>query len=307
MNKEPKAGLHPENIHKYGYDFDVLTKADHELKPFVKPNAHGNISIDFADPKAVLALNRALLFTHHKIKNWSLPPGNLCPPIPGRVDYLYYLADLLGNIESINSDGIIKGIDIGTGASGIYPLLGASMFGWKFIATDIDSKSLTNVQNILSHNPQISGLIECRLQTEPQSIFKNIISKEELVDFTMCNPPFHSSAKEAAQASQRKTKNLALNQKVLNFGGKNNELWCAGGEKRFVSNMIQESMLYKKQCRWFTTLISQKESLPPLIKKLDEVRADHKVIEMAQGQKKSRILAWRFIVSRENKVKICKK
>lgn len=294
MNKASKTGLHPNNIHRYGYDFELLTKMDPELIPFIKPNAYGNISIEFSDPDAVLALNRALLLAHHGIKNWNIPVGNLCPPIPGRADYLYHIADLIGYKRSAHNGADITGLDIGTGASGIYPLLGTSIFGWNFISSDISAHSIQNVQKILTSNPQVKSLIACRLQPEPQSIFKNIVLKGEKLDFTICNPPFHSSANEAAQASHRKNKNLALNTKVLNFGGKSNELWCAGGEKKFILSMIHESILYKTQCKWFSTLVSKNESLPVLIKKLDEVKANHKVIEMAQGQKKSRILAWSF-------------
>lgn len=290
MTENTKAGLHPKNIHRYGYDFDTLIKADAQLWKYVRPNPYGSQSIDFAEPQAVLALNRALLQSSYGIKNWKIPSDNLCPPIPGRADYLYYIADLLQGTAS----GDITGIDIGTGASGIYPLIGASEFGWKFIGTDIDKTSLANLETILKHNPQISHLIECRLQTHTSRIFRNIWEKYESVDFTMCNPPFHASAKEAAQASQRKNRNLALKPNVKNFGGNNNELWFPGGEKRFVTNMIQESIFYKSQCRWFTTLISKKDSLGALIKKLEEVRANYKVIEMSQGQKKSRILAWHF-------------
>jgi len=292
MLDSPKGGLHPKNIHRFGYDFEALIEADTELKQFVKLNPFGTISIDFSDPKAVLALNRALLASSYGINNWQLPTGNLCPPIPGRADYLYYLADLL----ALDGDEgkLITGLDIGTGASGIYPLIGASEFGWKFICTDIDTVALENFEGILSHNPKLAPLITCRLQTHTSRIFRNVWEKDEMMDFTMCNPPFHSSAKEAAQATQRKNRNLAIKDKVQNFGGKHHELWFPGGEKRFVTNMIQESIFYKTQCRWFTTLVSKKESLPVLIKKLDEIMANYKVIEMAQGQKKSRILAWRF-------------
>lgn len=290
MTDNAKAGLHPKNIHRFGYDFDALIKADDELKKYVKPNPYGNLSIDFADPKAVFALNKALLQSSYSIQNWQIPAGNLCPPIPGRADYLYYIADLLGVTGKSN----MIGMDIGTGASGIYPLIGASEFGWKFICTDIDKGSLANLGSILESNPQINHLIECRLQSHTSRIFRNVWEKDEKVDFTMCNPPFHASAKEAAQASHRKNRNLALKSTVKNFGGKNNELWFPGGEQRFVSNMIQESIFYKTQCKWFTTLISKKESLPGLSKKLKDIGADFKIIEMAQGQKKSRILAWKF-------------
>ncbi|WP_051719890.1 23S rRNA (adenine(1618)-N(6))-methyltransferase RlmF [Anditalea andensis] len=290
MTDNPKAGLHPHNIHRFGYDFEALIQADHGLGVYVRLNPYGNLSIDFTDPKAVLALNKAILKSDYGIQHWDIPAGNLCPPIPGRADYIYYLAELL---DTGVSKGL-TGLDIGTGASGIYPLIGASKFGWKFICTDIDPLSLSNVCSILDHNPSIKPLITCRLQPHTSRIFRNVWHQGEKVDFTMCNPPFHASAKEAAQATHRKNRNLSINSNNKNFGGNKNELWFPGGEQRFVSNMIQESIFYKMQCRWFTSLISKKESLPLLYKKLQEIGANYKVIEMAQGQKKSRILAWHF-------------
>ncbi|MBT0810204.1 23S rRNA (adenine(1618)-N(6))-methyltransferase RlmF [Litoribacter ruber] len=286
--KEIKHNLHPENIHRFGYDFEMLIKADPRLKAFVKPNPYGNLSIEFADPKAVLALNRSLLLAHYQIKGWRLPPDHLCPPIPGRADYLHYVSDLFPDKANL------KGLDIGTGASGIYALLGASLFNWDFIASDIDKKSLQNVARILSHNPQLQDKIELRHQENSRFIFRNVLEMDERMDFTICNPPFHTSAKEAAQGTQRKNRNLKLNTKTLNFGGKNNELWYPGGELKFVSLMIRESEGFQKNCTWFTSLISKKENLPHLLKVIEEMGASPKIVDMSQGQKKSRMLAWSY-------------
>ncbi len=263
-------------------------KADPALKAFVKPNPYGDLSIDFADSKAVLALNRALLLTYHHIQAWDLPPGHLCPPIPGRADYLYYIRDLF------DSEVELIGLDIGTGASGIYPLLGTSLFGWRFLASDIDQKSLKNVAKILTQNPSISNKIELRHQPNASHIFKNILNENEIIDFTVCNPPFHSSAKEAIQGTQRKNRNLKISPRTLNFGGKNNELWCPGGEKKFVSQMIRESLEFKENCTWFTSLISKKDSLPSLIRSVENIGAKYRIVDMSQGHKKSRMLAWSF-------------
>jgi 23S rRNA (adenine1618-N6)-methyltransferase len=52
---------------------------------------------------------------------------------------------------------------------------------------------------------------------------------------------------------------------------------------------------YAPVCGWFTTLVSKSEHLPKLQQSLNKVNAaEVRVIEMAQGQKKSRILAWTF-------------
>jgi 23S rRNA (adenine1618-N6)-methyltransferase len=97
----------------------------------------------------------------------------------------------------------------------------------------------------------------------------------------------------------RKVKNLRgkVGKKVqLNFGGQSNELWCDGGELAFIQKMIKESIVYKYNCFWFTTIVSKEEHLKVLILALKKARvADRKIIQMAHGNKKSRILAWTFL------------
>ena len=83
---------------------------------------------------------------------------------------------------------------------------------------------------------------------------------------------------------------------VLNFGGQQQELWCEGGEVAFISQMIRESQQFGRQVKWFTSLVSRGDNLPPLYRLLTEVGAV-KVVkkEMAQGQKQSRFIAWSFM------------
>lgn len=90
-----KPGLHPRNRHQNRYDFTALQQANPELTAFVRRSPAGEPTIDFADPLAVKALNRALLAHHYQVKNWDIPDGFLCPPVPGRADYIHHLADLL--------------------------------------------------------------------------------------------------------------------------------------------------------------------------------------------------------------------
>jgi 23S rRNA (adenine1618-N6)-methyltransferase len=145
--------------------------------------------------------------------------------------------------------------------------------------------------------------IECRLQPSSKHIFNNILKPDEFFDVSICNPPFHASAEEAVAGSQRKNENLGLKHKnKLNFGGQNAELWCEGGEEAFISNMIFESKEIGKQITWFTSLISKKEHLPSIYFYLKKVIAiDVKTINMAQGQKTSRIVAWTFKSDTERK------
>lgn len=298
-----KNNLHSRNLHRNRYDFELLISNCPELKQYVSINKHQIETIDFSDPKAVKVLNKALLKTYYNVDFWSIPANYLCPPIPGRADYIHYIADLLAesNNGEIPSGNKVLGLDIGTGTNCIYPILGNAIYDWSFVATDIDKKAIENCSKIIEANPKLIDSISLQQQTESRFIFKNIITAEDRFTFTMCNPPFHSSAEEANKGSLRKVKNLnpkdkKVNTPVLNFGGQSNELWCNGGEIAFITQMIFESVHYKSQCLWFTTLVSKKENLQSIYKTLQKVNAvSVKTIDMAQGQKTSRIVAWSFL------------
>ncbi len=288
----PAKTLHPRNVHRARYDFKRLIIASPELASFV--SAQGDQTIDFSDPAAVKALNRALLIDHYGIRGCDIPEGYLCPPIPGRADYLHYLADLLAESGAVPNGARV--LDIGTGANCIYPLIGHSVYGWQFVGSDIDPKALANAQHIIDANP--GAAIALRLQTSRQAIFNGVVQADEGFDLAMCNPPFHASLSDAGTGSARKWKNLgkaALEKPLLNFDGHGAELWCKGGEEAFICNMIAESVAYSANCLWFTTLVSKSATLPAVYRALKQAAVrDCRTIEMAQGQKKSRIVVWTF-------------
>lgn len=270
----------------------------------------GGKTIDFANPNGVKTLNAALLAHYYQIKSWDIPAGYLCPPVPGRADYVHYLADLLAkdNAGVVPTGKTIKGLDIGAGANVIYPLIATRSYGWEMVGTDIDPVSIKSANTIIAANPVLTGNIDIRQQHNQKHIFAGVIKTDEHFAFCMCNPPFHQSAEQAKAGSDRKVKNLARNkskrgshlntnkQKVaLNFAGQSNELWCEGGELQFIQRMIIQSSDYAQQVRWFSSLVSKKEHLTSIYKSLKELGVtDVKTIEMAQGQKVSRFVAWRF-------------
>ncbi|WP_306350922.1 23S rRNA (adenine(1618)-N(6))-methyltransferase RlmF [Flavobacterium sp. '19STA2R22 D10 B1'] len=295
-----KTSLHPRNKHRFSYNFPELIKSCPELAPFVFTNQYKTDTIDFGNPEAVMKLNYALLKLHYGITYWDIPKNFLCPAIPGRADYIHYLADLLRTTISSKKDKMI--LDVGIGANTVYPLIGHKEYNWNFVGTDINPIALKTAQEIISNN-DLNEVIACRLQPNPKNIFLGIIQPNEYYDATLCNPPFHSSALEATSGTQRKLKNLQgkkVKDTVLNFGGQNAELWYDGGEIGFINQMIEQSVLFQKQCFWFTTLVSKKTNLPLIYKALKKIKAvDIKTIEMAQGQKISRIIAWTFLSTEE--------
>ena len=265
-------------------------------------NEYQSETIDFSNPEAVKTLNRALLSHFYGISHWDIPPQYLCPPIPGRADYLHHLADLLAssNAGVIPRGPGLRGLDIGVGANCIYPLIGHREYGWHFLGSDIDPAALASAGAMLLANEGLAEAIELRHQTSPRAIFSGLIKVGERFDFSMCNPPFHASPAEAAQGSRQKWRNLGKGATkaapVLNFGGQGTELWCPGGEVQFIRTMVEESAKIPTSCFWFSTLVSKSDGLPGVHRALRQAEAlEIRTIEMAQGQKKSRIVAWTFL------------
>lgn len=288
-----KSKLHKRNKHRERYNFPKLIEAAPDLKPFVIVNDYKDQSINFFDPEAVKMLNKALLKLHYNIDYWEIPDNYLCPPIPGRADYLHYVADLL---EKVEKNGAVKCLDIGVGANCIYPLLGAQEYDWSFVGSDIDETAIEYANNNVNNNPSLKDKVEIRHQKNRLLFFNGIVKREEQFDVTICNPPFHTTADAAQKANLRKLKNLKNNRvtkSVKNFGGQHNELWYEGGEKNFATKLIRESVAFKHNCKWFTTLISKKINLGKIYKELEIANAKTvETIPMGTGNKISRIVAW---------------
>lgn len=300
--------MHQRNKHKGQYDFDQLIACCPELAPHVALNKHGNLSINFFDNNAVKLLNKALLQSYYGVKDWDIPTGYLCPPIPGRADYIHSVADLLASYNKgiIPTGNDIVCLDIGVGANCVYPLIGHKEYDWSFIGSDIDKEAIKSGRAILKKNPKLESHIDLRWQSKPQHIFDGIIRPTKPIDLIICNPPFHTSKEEAKAGSLRKLTNLkkeAVDEVALNFAGKSTELYCDGGEKKFISTMIKESQNFKKSCFWFSTLVSQSSHLRPLDFALKKAKASRiETIDIVHGNKKSRILAWTFLSKRERAI-----
>lgn len=303
------AVLHPRNRHQGHYDLPRLSRALPALKPHIISSADAGMTINFADPLAVKTLNSALLLQQYGIASWDVPDGYLCPAVPGRADYIHTLADLLGESHDgkIPTGTSLRGLDIGTGANVIYPLLGWVEYQWQWIGSDIDPAALNSAQRILNANPAAQQQISLRHQANPAHIFTGLVQSNEQFDFTLCNPPFHASVAAAAESNRRKRRNLTkpptgAEQAPLNFGGRHNELACVGGEAGFLERMVDESAVIANQVFWFTSLVSKAANLPALRKQLTRLGArDVRIMPMAQGQKRSRLLAWTFLDKKQRR------
>lgn len=279
--------MHPKNIHSSSYDFDLLQKHYPALASFIITTKGKLPTIDFANPKAVFALNKALLLTHYAIVDWSIPQGYLCPPIPSRVDYLHHIYDVIKNKEA-------TGYDLGCGANCIYTLLGASIYQWRMIGVDSDKTAVTYARKNVALNPHLKERIRIEHQSNKSFMFTGVLKSDQYIDFTMCNPPFYASQQEADKANIEKNQNLNLGSSTRNFGGTPHELWCNGGEALFLKRMIKESVHFKDQVGVFSSLVSNSSHIEKQLKLIKKIGASPRIIKMVHGQKQSQLLLWKF-------------
>ena len=166
------------------------------------------------------------------------------------------------------------------------------------VGTESDAKAVEIAIANMKHTKALQEKVKIRHQENKSFLFKNSIQSQEQFDFTVCNPPFHSSREEAVKGSLRKIKNLggASDKKELslNFEGQANELWCNGGEALFIKRLIKESILFKDQVKVFSSLVANSNNLPKIEKQLNKAKANYRIIPMAQGNKKSRCILWWF-------------
>ncbi|KLU82441.1 hypothetical protein MAPG_01513 [Magnaporthiopsis poae ATCC 64411] len=277
-----------KNLYARGLDFRQLALEDADFAAVLKKSGQ----LDFTDPVAFLQLTKSTLKRDFGL-DIELPADRLCPPIPNRHNYILWLKELLDSSSYDRPGGRLSGIDIGTGASCIYPLLGCTQRPWEFIATDLDEKSLSyaaeNVKrNGLKHRIR---LVQRRVPEDP------LIPLDELgvdsVDFVMTNPPFYESAEEMdrlASSKMRPPDSACTGAPV--------EMICDGGEVRFVGRMLAESLRLRHRVRWYTAMLGKLSSLEILVDGLratEGLAANFAVAEFVQGTKTRRwAVAWSF-------------
>lgn len=270
-------------------DFASLASLYPSFKPFVSFSSASSSRprIDWTDYNATRELTRVLLLHDHSL-TWWIPDGQLCPTVPNRSNYIHWINDLLSSshiLPTPSSSSIVKGFDIGTGANCIYPLLGASLFGWSFVGSDVTDVALEWAEKNVRSNPHVSDLIEIRdSREEEEEVLVGVVKDSETFDFCMCNPPFFETFEEAG-----------LNPKT-SCGGTRAEMVCDGGEQAFVTRIIQDSAVLKQRFKWYTSMLGKKANLKLLISKLWGVGVTVvKTTEFVQGQTSRWGLAWSFV------------
>ncbi|KAF4871831.1 U6 small nuclear RNA (adenine-(43)-N(6))-methyltransferase [Colletotrichum siamense] len=290
-----KPGTHADAYYRDLYtgmhDYAALGKKHSKLGAKLSGN-----TLDFNDPHAVIALNSALLKEHFGLEV-DLPADRLCPPIAQRHNYILWLKDLLDSTsyEQPNHRRVV-GLDIGTGASCIFPLLGYTQRKWSFFATDIDEKSISYAkQNVKLNNLQ-RYISVIRRSPEEKLVNPEGLGVDHL-DFVMTNPPFYTSEEEVRECEQAKA-----TEQENHFTIAPNEQFTDGGEVAFVGRILEESLELREQVQWYTSMFGKKASLDAILEKLQEHKIDNfAVTEFIQGpnsKTKRWAVAWSFAAMR---------
>ncbi|KAJ8453876.1 hypothetical protein ONZ51_g13354 [Trametes cubensis] len=283
--------MHPRNPYRNPPDFVALAEAYPPLKPHITLTRNG-ASIDFKNEVAQRLLTEAILSRDFEL-TVTLPPGRLCPPVPNRLNYILWLEDVMEVVSLALGEPpnrSIRGLDVGTGASAIYPLLGCRTHAnWSFTATELDEVSLRCART----NVEANGLHDriAVIPAQPDGpVLAPLFDSDTVYDFTMCNPPFYGSREEVLQSAE--AKELGPNAVCT---GADVEMITPGGEAAFVGRMVEESMQLRGKCRWFTSMLGKMSSLTDIVQSLRARKVDNYAIsELVQGQTRRWVIAWSF-------------
>ncbi|KAH1015063.1 U6 small nuclear RNA (adenine-(43)-N(6))-methyltransferase [Dendroctonus ponderosae] len=280
--------MHPRNIYKNPPNFKQLAVEFPEFKRHVRIDITGKVQFDFKDPEALRALSHTLLLKDFHL-DVCIPVNKLVPTIPLRLNYILWIEDLLDFIGRIDH---VEGIDIGTGASCVYPLIAAQKNQWSMLATEADTGSFEQAkQNIVSNGFQ--HLVKV-VQVSKDIFLAGAVDADKVYDFCMCNPPFFASTQELHPFFKARTQNRPHPKNA--FVASVHETVAKGGEVDFIQKMIAESTQLKTQIKLYTTMVGQKSSLPALKKCLREAKVhSFKVAEFCQGNTTRWGLAWTYL------------
>lgn len=285
--------MHPRNPYKNSPpDFRVLADKFEYFRKFAKDNKAGEFSINFKDPESLRALTCALLESDFGLK-LSIPLDRLIPTVPLRLNYILWIEDLLACVPDAQRRAVVRGFDIGSGASCIYALLGAKLNNWHILATEVDELSVSFAKENVKCNG-LEGNIEVKQVTQG-SFLKIPLEDEEIkeFDFCMCNPPFFISEFEASYGNTRSGKRP---QPSGICTGAETEIVTGGGEVEFVRGIINDSLLLKEHFSWYTTMLGKKSSVAPVLACLSKNGIKTTITtEFCQGHTMRWGVAWSFL------------
>ncbi|XP_072949317.1 U6 small nuclear RNA (adenine-(43)-N(6))-methyltransferase [Epargyreus clarus] len=277
--------MHPRNIYKIPPDFAKLAESFKEFSEVAKVDVTGKVSIDFKNPNALRVLTKCLLKSDFNI-DIEIPEDRLVPTLPLRLNYILWLEDLLDAIERNDS---VRGLDIGTGACAIYPILAAVKNKWFMVGTESDEDSLKKARDNIERN-NLQDLIQVR-KNDTTTVLNFILQDEnkQKFHFCMCNPPFYSTFQdlwESRSPARPPPKN--------GFTGSPQELITEGGELQFCRKILEESKIHKDDIIIFTTMVGHKYNLKELVLDLQAEGIKYTTTEFCQGRITRWGLAWTY-------------
>lgn len=343
--------MHERNPYKTRRpNFAALARVDADFAQHVRFTSEGEAYLDWGCPAAMVALTRTLLWHDFQIR-WGLPEGRLCPTVPSRINYLLWLDDLLTSSMLLSPNkpaavlppssldllpsmeaagpstllaapsssfylnaraGCRRVIDIGTGASCIYPLLGVALLGWSFLGTEHNETSIEAARRNVELNDWC-GHIEVRTVTpgvatqathdfckgipalDEVPVLLGVLRPGETFDACMCNPPFYDLHEQPH--GRWATASGSQDARCAAAGA---ELHCEGGEVGFVQRIVRDSLRLRDAVTWYSSLLGRKTSLAPLLRELHLHSVPRiKICELAQGQTSRWVLAWSFVGNSE--------
>jgi len=272
-------------------DFSILINIFQELKKYIKEKKEkdeiNEFTFDWSNNNLSLLMTKCILNYYFDIKYYSIPNNFLIPPVPSRLNYLNTINTLLTSYNALNNNNKqnnVIGIDIGTGANLIYPLLGYSLYKWIFICSEINNDAYENAKTIITNN-KLEENIKLIKQKYKNLIFVGIINKEEKYFFTMCNPPYYDYEEEI----KKEDKNRDCQ---YNF----DEIYYKNGEIGFFDEYFEESICYKKNVFLFTILIGKKTNVQIILDKIsnDKNIKFYDMKRIQTGNNMRYIIYWSF-------------
>lgn len=301
------AFMHRRNIFRKEPDFKKLVYDYHELKQFMTVGSKDKLKFDFKNPNALRALTCALLHGYFQ-KEIEIPNDRMIPAVPQRLNYICWIEDLVKLLENQVYDLSVIGIDIGTGASCIFPILSCHRNpSWNMIGIEADAKSYgVACENV---NRNYMGDKICILRISPDSTLNDILCMANgPITFIMCNPPFFEEeygvtlevypTVSGSNSGNSNSNNISFGRPKSSSNTSDRiESVVSGGEIAFVGRILEQSRHLKEEVAIYSSMLGRKQSLTHFKQTLSSMNEDNLSwtwAELCQGKTIRYAIAWTF-------------
>ncbi|XP_058831124.1 U6 small nuclear RNA (adenine-(43)-N(6))-methyltransferase [Topomyia yanbarensis] len=256
--------MHPRNIYRQPPDFQDLVRQYPELNEVVTVDLNGRLKLDYKNKTALQLLSRCLLKRDFGI-DIEIPPDKLIPTLPLRLNYVLWLEDFETAFRLKLDKKELRGLDIGCGASCIYPLLcvSRSKHCWKMVGLEQAVDSVRYARANVERNG-LTGCIEIVQQNRNEStVLRDFFESRsnDKFDFCMCNPPFYDD-----DGMERQNRTGRRKEASNASSGSREELHVEGGEVGFVKKIIEESLELKEHVNIYTSMIGHKRNFEEILR-----------------------------------------